>query len=88
MWGDGIFLEDDALGGTDSFVFAGHNGQDTIFDFNQGQDHIDLRALDFTQIEELSISSDGINSKVDFGDGNSITVVNVAALTSHDFLFG
>ena len=39
LWGDGELL-DDATGGADRFFFAGGFGDDTIFDFRQGEDTI------------------------------------------------
>ena len=44
MWGDGQLL-DNATGGNDVFVFTPGNGQDTIMDFRQGEDLIELKDL-------------------------------------------
>jgi hypothetical protein len=46
MWGDAEFMYDSAQGGSDRFVFGTHNAHDTIYDFEQGKDAIDLCALD------------------------------------------
>lgn len=42
MWGDAEAMDDSAQGGCDTFVFGPHNGNDTIYDFEQGMDLIDL----------------------------------------------
>ena len=46
MWGDAATMADNAQGGSDTFVFAADSGQDTVYDFEQGKDHLDLSALD------------------------------------------
>ena len=56
-----------AVRGADQFVFAPDNGEDTIHDFEQGTDHIDLTAFGFSNIDALAISDDGTNSVIDFG---------------------
>ena len=45
MWGDAAAMMI-PQGGYDTFVFKAHNGPDTIYDFEQGKDVIDLSALD------------------------------------------
>jgi len=79
-------------GGTDTFVFADGFGFDTITDFNQAQgDRIDLTGVtaltDFATLQSLAIQ-DGVNTVIDFADGNTITLnnVNLANLTANDFL--
>ena len=53
----------------------------------QGKDHIDVTALNFT-FDAMNISSDGQgNSIVDLGQGNTVTVLGVNALTANDFYF-
>ena len=42
LYGDGI-RSDNAVGGADVFVFAPGSGLDTIFDFEQGKDLMDVR---------------------------------------------
>lgn len=46
MWGDAALMADNAQGGYDTFVFAADSGQDVIYDFEQGKDHVDLSALE------------------------------------------
>ena len=61
-------------GGADSFVFANGSGQDTIFDFENGRDLIDLTGFagiaDFAQI--------GANA-VPGGVGDTDTVIDLGA---------
>src|SRR5262249_12354301 len=45
MWGDAHYKAPTVVTGADVFVFLQNNGQDTIHDFEQGKDHIDLTAL-------------------------------------------
>jgi len=45
MWGDAEQMLDNALGGRDTFVFGPNNGEDVIYDFQQGMDLIDLSWL-------------------------------------------
>jgi hypothetical protein len=77
--------------GKDIFVFGENNGNDTIYDFQRGLDKIDFRSLggidsidDFTITSSLAQPS---NSVIDFGNGNSITLVGVNDLSTNDFMF-
>jgi hypothetical protein len=77
--------------GKDIFVFGENNGNDTIYDFQRGLDKIDFRSLggidsidDFTITSSLAQPS---NSVIDFGNGNSITLVGVNDLSANDFMF-
>ena len=86
----------------DVFVFEDNNGADTIADFNTGfseADKIDLSALTTipdvdlsgtTNFADLSISdAGGGHALIDFGGGNSITLLNTnwVSLTDTDFIF-
>ena len=85
--GDGGFLDWAAVGGSDRFVFGKASGRDTISDFEQAKDVIDVQALGFRDIAELSIEVDGERSIVHLHGHNQITVLGVTALTNADFLF-
>ena len=71
--------------GCDIFVFGPSNGQDTINDFEQGYDLIDLVALELSGFADLTISSDGTNSIVHIGGDNQITVLETVSLGAADF---
>ncbi len=81
--------------GDDTFVFADDHGRDTITDFVAGAaggDVIDLRRLtaaaSFTDVM-AAVAQVGDDTVIDFGDGNSITLLGVDAtqLEEPDFLF-
>jgi len=88
MWGDGDPAQffPSTVRGADTFVFAPMNGQDTIYDFEQGRDHIELAGFKHLRFADLDIHSGGGGSIIDFHDGNTITVLGVASLTSADFI--
>jgi threonine dehydrogenase-like Zn-dependent dehydrogenase len=55
MWGDAVYKDAAAVGGLDVFVFAPNNGQDVMYDLEQGKDHIDLElAREFGATEVVS----------------------------------
>jgi hypothetical protein len=69
--------------GDDSFLFADGHGNDTITDFLAGVaggDIIDLRRLtagsSFTDVMAAAAQI-GDDTVIDFGDGNSITLLGV-----------
>ncbi len=81
--------------GDDSFVFADGHGNDIVTDFLAGAaggDIIDLRRLtaaaSFTDVMAAAAQV-GDDTVIDFGDGNSITLLGVdsAQLEEQDFLF-
>ncbi len=97
MWGDfGANLNQNVpyvnySTGKDIFVFGENNGNDIIYDFQRGLDKIDFRSLggidsinDFTITSNLAQPS---NSVIDFGNGNSITLIGVSELSANDFMF-
>ena len=88
MWGDGVQFSENTVRGADTFVFAPMNGQDTIFDFEQGRDHIELTGFKHLKLfSDLDVHSDGSGgSIIDFHDGNTITVLGVVSLTASDFI--
>jgi serralysin len=90
MWGDAMLVHDNAVGGNDTFVFAPENGGDIIFDFEQGKDHIDLKAYasaGFDDFGDLNIETVGEDSVIYFDTDNNVTVRGVASLQITDFIF-
>jgi Ca2+-binding RTX toxin-like protein len=92
MWGDATDVAPTAQTGADTFVFSPDNGgEDAIGDFRQtDQDKIDVRAYRFDGIADLGISDLGSDTLIDFGSGNSVTLVGIAdssLLTASDFIF-
>ena len=86
---------DDALSGgadDDTFVFAPGNGDDTITDFTDGDDKIDLSAFaDIASVDDLSMDQREGNTVIDLSgqDGGTIIVsdFDIANLDASDFLF-
>ena len=80
-------------GGADTFVYADNGGADIVTDFNHGQgDKIDLTGV--TGISSLAdvqaiATQVGLNTVLNFGGGNTLTLNNVTAtnLTANDFIF-
>jgi hypothetical protein len=76
--------------GQDIFVFSANNGTDTIHDFRQGEDKIELNSVGVTSFEALMaaahLSQQDTNTVITFGS-NTITVVGVTELTASDFIF-
>jgi len=90
MWGDGLMIiGPDVKTGADTFVFLQGNNADTVNDFRQtDHDQIDVSAYGFDDIGELNISVVSGNTVIDFGSGNSVTLVGITApLTASDFIF-
>ena len=75
--------------GNDTFVFQAGWDLDTIVDFQDGTDVIDLRTMGFTDVSQLSISQVGAHTEIDFGGGDLLRLNNFNAglLGNSDFLF-
>ncbi len=78
--------------GADTFVYSAGHGNDTITDFTDGEDTIDLSAITgITGFGDLSISADGGAAVIDLSahQGGTITLenVDVADLDAEDFTF-
>jgi len=96
-WLVGNAGNDTLTGGTgdDRFAFTAGSGRDTIRDFNNGNDAIDLsgywkadnQALAFA---DVSIAQQGQNTVITLGTNDSIVLERFSAgnLTSQDFIFG
>ena len=83
-------LGDDTLyggGGADSFVFAANWGLDTIKDFADGTDLMDVSALG-VNAGDLNVSNSGGDAIVDFGGSDSIVIEDQAGnIDQADFVF-
>ena len=83
---------DDTLNGeagADLLIFSSGFGMDTVINFRNGADKIDLVSFGIV-FNDLTIAPSGGNSTITstaFGTGNSITVVGVTDLTEGDFVF-
>ncbi|MCF1502309.1 hypothetical protein L0F51_00840 [Afifella sp. H1R] len=86
---DQIYFGDND-GAADIYASVADNGTDVVFGFENGTDHLDVRANGFTSFAELTIGEDGEgNATIDLGGGNILTLNGVAAseLDASDFLF-
>ena len=73
---------DDSLtggSGADTFVYSSGDGKDTITDFTNGTDAIDLSAISsITGFSDLTVTQDGDDTKIDLGE-------NVGEIILEDF---
>ncbi len=88
---DGGIGNDILIGGEDhdTFVFLQGTGQDTVNDFVQGEDVLDVSDIFDNAADAVAASAaDGLgNTVVDFGFGNSVTLVGVNdPLNAADFI--
>lgn len=96
MWGDigGISIANDGIVdyGNDVFVFATGSGLDTVHDFASGDDFIDVSGYGVTDISQLSISTVGDTTTIDFdgtaADIDEVVLLGVNGLNTEDFIFG
>ena len=87
--------DDDVLyggSGADTFVFQAGHGTDTILDFADGTDMIDLSALtDITGISDLTITDDNGTAVIDLTSKGGGTIrlddTAVSDLEATDFTF-
>lgn len=65
--------------GNDTFVFVADGGADIVRDFVAGDDRLDLRGLDLSDLEEALDAAEQVGDNVvfDIGDGLKITLRNV-----------
>ena len=78
--------------GADTFVFAADQGDDTVTDFTDGEDLIDLSAFtDISQFSDLTATQEGNDVKIDLSayGGGTITLQNIllADIDGNDFTF-
>lgn len=78
-------------GGNDVFLFSGHGGADTIADFTDGSDRLDLTAYGIDNLAALktktTVSQQGANTVIDLGKFGKVTLANfsMANLDDSDF---
>lgn len=88
MWGDALSYAGSGLGGADVFVFGANNGVDQIKDFESGHDKIEIKGIaGIDDFGDLAVTYYDDKSVIDFGGGNTVTVVGVTTLTASDFIF-
>ena len=76
--------------GADTFVFASGHGADTITDFTDGEDTIDLSAFTgITSFTDLTVAQDGDNTVITIPGGGTITLQDFTStdLDETDFVF-
>ena len=87
-YGDNVLEGGD---GPDQFIFDWVNGDDTILDFTDNEDLIDLSATDLSGFDALILSSDsnGVTIHMTTSGGGSIFLegFDIANLDASDFLF-
>jgi Ca2+-binding RTX toxin-like protein len=78
--------------GNDQFVFTTGDGDDTILDFQDGADIINLAG--FSEISDFgdlmnNVAQIGDDLQIDLGNGDSIKIENIdkSALSADDFIF-
>ena len=81
---------DKLTGGADAdrFVLTVGSGKDTITDFTQGQDHIDLTAFGLTDLSQVQFKDLGANTQLTLASGDSFVLNGIAdfhVLTLDDF---
>jgi Ca2+-binding RTX toxin-like protein len=99
LWGDFVLVDGTAVGGGDRFVFARGSGHDTIFDFEDNKDKIDLSGYhgidNFAEVRAHSTRS-GADTVIDLGaaagnaageDVLTLAGIGLATLDARDFLF-
>ena len=77
--------------GFDTFLFAPGHGEDTVTDFRNGRDLIDVTAFDLPGFDDLSLSAapDGVTIELTDHGGGTILLegFDIANLDAADFLF-
>jgi Ca2+-binding RTX toxin-like protein len=72
----------------DTFVFAAGGGNDTITDFEDGTDMVDLSDLGIASLSELVLQDDGTNFIIHTSSTDSITLNGMTgAITDADIIF-
>ena len=77
--------------GFDTFIFDLGHGMDTITDFRNGQDLIDISAFGLTDFDDLAFAPDADGVAIDLADHGGGTILlegfDIANLDATDFLF-
>ena len=90
---DGGAGTDRLFGGEDAdvFIFAPGHGDDTIYDFSDNEDKVDLSAFDLAGFDDLTLSSASGGVTIDLTEhgGGTILLQNfdIADLDAADFIF-
>ncbi len=88
---NGGFGDDTMTGGDgiDTFVFEERMRADTIVDFTDGVDLLDVSALGYTDVSQMNVVQVGADTVITFSDRDSITLQNFDAgdLGNEDFIF-
>ncbi|MBM1815953.1 calcium-binding protein [Pseudosulfitobacter pseudonitzschiae] len=88
---DGGWGDDNLTGGTgaDVFVFDDRMRADTITDFTDGEDRLDMTAWGFTSVDDMTFQQVGNDVFIQFTDRDSLLLQNVevADLDASDFIF-
>lgn len=87
MTGDGAASGGAITYGADIFVFNDGSGNDTIRDFQDGLDVIQVDGYGLTDFAQLAIDESGGNSVIQFDASNSVTLLGVTGLDATDFDF-
>ena len=73
------------------FVFSAGHGADTISDFTNGRDQIDLSAFDLSGFSEVSATAVAAGVRIDLGEEGGGTILlkgfDIEDLDAGDFLF-
>ena len=75
--------------GNDVFVFGPGDGADTVTDFGNGTDRIDLRAFDIDSVDAVSMTAgdDGVTLDLPGPDGGTVLLAGLdASLSADDFI--
>ncbi len=76
--------------GADTFAFADGFGTDTVYDYEDGVDQIDVSGIaGVDDYDDLTITQDGTSTTVSFGGTDTIVLTNVSAasIEADDFIF-
>ena len=83
--------EEDRTGSVDVFVFDVGHGNDSIYDFVDNEDKIDLSAFNLSGFDALSLSSEDEGTTIDLSAHGGGTIMlyelDIADLDATDFLF-
>ncbi len=85
---DSLYGDADGVTGDDRFYFSSNDDNDTIYDFEDGADTIDLTGTTVTDIYGVTIAQNGYDTLLSF-DNTTVLLCNVSAsaIDSSDFNF-
>ncbi|MCP5268954.1 MAG: hypothetical protein H6943_07945 [Zoogloeaceae bacterium] len=74
--------------GRDVFVFEQNWGRDTVADYRDNYDRLDMRNSGATDFSSLNLSQDGLDTVISFGSDSIVLMgVNSASINQADFMF-